>query len=371
MSKSVCIIRSNPVRPDSRVEKEAYTLKKNGYAVHILAWDRDDNYKVKNDYIEVLDERIPITRLGYKASFGEGMKNIIPYLKFQFGIMRYLMKNKFNVVHACDFDTAFFSLPIVKIKKEKFIFDIFDFLASDPVNLLQKIIRYCQIMIINNSDGTIICTEQRKSQISGSYPKRLAVIHNTPMSEMVFENKKERISDAIKVVYVGILQDYRLLKEISNFFIKNPEIEWHVAGFGKYEKYFKEISALHKNIVFYGKISYSETLELEKSCDIMLAIYDPMIDNHKYAAPNKFYESLMLGKPVIMVEGTGMSESVRDNEIGVLINYSEEGFATGLLKLIEMKEEWNKMSSKMKKLYETHYNWKVMQARLIELYKSI
>ena len=36
--KKVCIIRSNPVRPDSRVEKEAWTLKKNGYDVHILVF---------------------------------------------------------------------------------------------------------------------------------------------------------------------------------------------------------------------------------------------------------------------------------------------------------------------------------------------
>lgn len=39
----VCILRSNPVRPDSRVEKEAWSLAKAGYDVHILAWDRDTN----------------------------------------------------------------------------------------------------------------------------------------------------------------------------------------------------------------------------------------------------------------------------------------------------------------------------------------
>ena len=34
----------------------------------------------------------------------------------------------------------------------------------------------------------------------------------------------------------------------------------------------------------------------------MTAIYDPNISNHYYAAPNKFYEALMLGKPLIMVK---------------------------------------------------------------------
>ena len=53
--KKVCIIRSNPVRPDSRVEKEAWTLKKNGYDVHILAWDRSTNIRETNDFVNVAD----------------------------------------------------------------------------------------------------------------------------------------------------------------------------------------------------------------------------------------------------------------------------------------------------------------------------
>ena len=76
IKKSVCIIRSNPVRPDSRVEKEAWALKKAGYDVHILAWDRDTDIRETESSISVAETEIPITRLGYKATFGEGFKNI-------------------------------------------------------------------------------------------------------------------------------------------------------------------------------------------------------------------------------------------------------------------------------------------------------
>ena len=36
MPKVILFIRSNPVNPDSRVEKEVYTLLKAGYNVEIL-----------------------------------------------------------------------------------------------------------------------------------------------------------------------------------------------------------------------------------------------------------------------------------------------------------------------------------------------
>ena len=63
-------MRSNPVSPDPRVEKEALCLVKNNWNVHILAWDRDNKYKVKDQLLEG-EHAIRITRFGIPATFGE------------------------------------------------------------------------------------------------------------------------------------------------------------------------------------------------------------------------------------------------------------------------------------------------------------
>lgn len=370
--KKVCIIRSNPVRPDSRVEKEAWTLKKNGYDVHILAWDRSTNIRETNDFVNVADCKIPITRLGYTATFGEGFKNVIPYLKFQLHMHKWLKKNRFDIVHSCDFDTAFFSCGIVKRKNEKFIFDIFDFLYDRPTSFFQKCVKKAQYKIINKADATIICTEERKQQISGSKPRNLTVIHNTPSKYQITDVSVEfNCSDKVRLVYVGILQDYRLLKEIVEAVSESDSIELHIGGFGKYESFIQSMSEKFNNIYFYGLMSYSDTLALENKCDIMLAIYDPSIDNHFYAAPNKFYESLMLGKSVIMVKNTGMSGVVSQNDIGVLIDYSKESFISGVNELIDRKSQWQVMKERMKKLYREQYSWDEMERRLLELYAGL
>lgn len=369
--KSVCIIRSNPVNPDSRVEKEAWTLLDLGYDVHVLAWDRSKNSSIENTVLRIMGKQIPIVRLCYKASFGEGMKNIVPYLKFQFAMRRWLQRNHYDVIHACDFDTAFFSQGVVK-KKSKYIFDIFDFIYGEPKSFFQRCVKNAQLKIINKADATILCTEEREQQIKGSYPQKLVFIHNTPMAEMikagdfiVNENNK------IKVVYVGILQDFRLLKEIANCIAQNDRFEFHIGGFGKYESFFVDMSKKHNNIIFHGKLSYDQTLSLERQCDIMLAVYDPSIENHRFAAPNKFYESLMLGKPVIMVRGTGMSDVVEEQDLGVLIDYSEKSFSEGLTKLLDRKNEWQIMGEKAKLIYKEKYNWDEMRNRLKDLYENL
>lgn len=370
--RNVCIIRSNPVRPDSRVEKEAWSLMKAGYKVHILAWDRSSSEYESDNYISVAGFYIPITRLGHKATFGDGLKNIRPYLAFQFHVRRWLRKHKFDIVHACDFDTAFFSQSIVKKQKGKFVFDIFDFLHGEPKNLFQRIVKKAQLRIINDADATIICTEERKRQIAGSRPKRLTIIHNTPSCSQVKNTKMNiRTKNRIRIVYVGILQDFRLLKEIGEIVSKTSSLELHIGGFGKYESYFADLDSKYDNIYFYGCLSYEQTLDLESQCDIMVAIYEPNIENHKFAAPNKFYESLFLGKPVVMVKGTGMSDIVKKENIGVLIDYTKEGFINGINHLISRKEDWALISEKMKSLYNVNYSWDEMDKRLINLYSSL
>ena len=167
------------------------------------------------------------------------------------------------------------------------------------------------------------------------------------------------------------MQDYRLLKEVAEVISNSKDFELHIGVFGKYEAFFKKMANDFDNIFFYGRLSYEKTLALENQCDIMLCIYDPSIENHRYAAPNKFYEGLMLGKPLVMVKNSGMSKVIEDYKIGVLINYSKEGFLEGITALTNNKELWNSMSLKMKDIYNKEYSWKEMQERLIDFYKKI
>ena len=252
--------------------------------------------------------------------------------------------------------------------KKRIIFDIFDYLSTDATNILKKTIKRMENHIINSADATIICTEKRKNQIAGTHPRKLAIIHNTP--KKIISNFKNPETKT-KLVYVGILQDFRLLKEMLEVISKRSDCELHIGGFGKYEKFFLEASKTYDNIFFYGKLSYNETLKLEKKCDIITAIYDPKIGNHIYAAPNKFYEALMLGKPLIMVKNTGMSEIVSDNEIGVCIDYTAESLNEGINILISKKSQWQEISNKMIKIYDKEYSWDVMEVKLLELYCDI
>ncbi|OED33961.1 hypothetical protein BHE17_11960 [Planococcus maritimus] len=379
-NKRIVLIRSNPVSPYPRLEKTANSLAKNGYEVEIIGWDRDNNYKEKITQLNFPDSKVTITRFGILGTYGGGIKkNTKALLKFQKRVFTWLIKNRrsYDVIHAYDFDTGYVSLLAAKLLNKKLVYDIPDYYV-DSHNLKEtqigNYIKKFEHSVINKAEAVIICTEKRKKQIAGTSPNKLIVVHNSPVN---IKNTSKKIkllneeNNKVKIVYVGILAEGRFIKELAEIVINRKDCELHIAGFGKFEEYFIMLSKEYTDIYYYGKISYAETLDLEKQCDILTAIYDPSIPNHFYAAPNKFYESLMLGKPLIMVKDTGMDHIILENKIGVVINYTKDSLNDGISSLIEKKNQWPNISGKSKKIYEKEFSWEIMENRILKLYKDL
>ncbi|OFL66860.1 hypothetical protein HMPREF2758_06875 [Facklamia sp. HMSC062C11] len=368
----VVLLRSNPVNPDSRVEKEVNSLVGAGYQVQILAWDRE-NHRDSLSNLDLKNGIVPIHRFGIQANFGGGFKkNSIPLIKFQMRLFSWLTchKNEYDIIHACDFDTSLTGLLISKLYSKKLVYDIFDYYVDsfNVPNLLKAFIEKLDRMVINRADAVILCSEKRKEQILGTKPKYLEIIHNTPDIRNI-ENELislDRVSSSkVSICYVGILQEGRLLIELGRCVSKLDNVELHIGGFGQLEDYFFQLSQSSDNVYFYGKLPYEEVLKLEASCDVLTAIYDNSIKNHKYAAPNKFYEGLLLGKPIIMARNTGMDNYIASFGNGWIIDFNEESLFALLSKISKDSLAFEKANDyKLKMLFE----WRKMEMKLIKLY---
>ena len=375
--KHVLIIRSNPVDPDPRVEKEADSLLEAGYTVDVFCWDRGSDHPVTSSIKTLSHGSVNIYRIGIAASFGAGFrKNLRPLIRFQIEILRFIRRHyrDYDVLHVCDFDTALAGYIGSRGRQLKLIYDIFDYYADafGVPDVLKKLVIGLDTHVINHADGVIICSEQRKSQLRGARPGRLSVIHNSPRSELkLIEVEHDTSHDHMRIAYIGILNDGRLIPELLEIVSRHSEFELHIAGFGKYEDLCADFAGSNDNITYYGRTEYAQTLEIESRCDVMTAVYDPSIRNHRYAAPNKFYEALMLGKPVIMCRGTGFADVVEDNEIGICIDYSEESLEKGLEYLSGNLERFRSRRNLERELYRKQYSWDIMSERLRALYESV
>ena len=352
--KRIVYIRSTSIISDSRAQKEIKALEKE-YEVIALGWNRSlDKIEQQPDQLILFNQ---------KAEYGAGLKNIFNLLHFQRWITRQL-KNIDNIdcVYACDFDTAYTARKFAKKHHLKFIYDIYDYYIDchKLPGIMSKLIEKMDIQTLNNSDLTIICSEQRLAQIKKTHPRKTTIIHNSidindfDLTKNICKTPKNQRT---KIVYVGILQEDRLLQEIAEKIKNEDDLELHIGGFGKYGQYLKNLAKKYKNIFFYGELKYQEVLNLEKSCDVLFATYNPAIPNHQYSAPNKVYEALALGKPIIVCKNTGIDAMVLDNKFGTAIEYDGDEF---------IKAVKNAKSVKINPAVVKKYGWETMAKTLLQ-----
>ena len=373
--KTIYYIRSTSIINDSRASKEITSLMNNGFNVVVLGWDRDSRIK-DYDNVYLGDKRINTIFFKYKAKYGESISTIKGLFFFQKWLYKQLKEdiNKYDYIHACDFDCGYMAYKIAKKYNKKLIYDMYDYYVdSRPMPyLIKKNIEKRENSIINFSDISIICGEWRKKQIKGTHPKKLIVIHNTP--NINYKESKKIIksnSKKIKVAYVGVFQDNRLLLELLDKFKKNNDYELHIGGFGIYENQISDVANQNDNIYYYGSLKYDQVLSLEADCDVLFATYNPIIQNHKYSAPNKVYEAMALGKPIIVCKNTGIDELVSKNNTGFVIDYSADEFFSVLDKYKNNKKLLNVISKNAKKTYKEKYSWNLMEKQLINSYKDL
>ncbi len=292
---------------------------------------------------------------------------------FQFCLIWWLIKNRktYDIIHACDFDTVIPAWFLAKFFRKMYVYDIFDYYvdAFHVPKKLKKLVEGIDLVMINHANAVIIANESRRRQIAKSNPRQLYVIHNSPDIQINWsDDTKSTKPKNPKFVYVGVLGGGRMLKEIIDVFIKQRSWELHIGGFGPLENYIKEASNVYENIVFYGKLPYHEVLELERRCDILFAIYDPKIKNHKFSSPNKLYEAMALGKPIIVAKGTGIDEVVLKENIGKAIDFTPEAFIEASNEILN--EDFSELAILSKKIYLENYSWSIMELRLKKIYEK-
>lgn len=360
-----------------------YALSKE-HEVFLLGWNREaSGSDVINEKHKIHDKEFDFHLIPEPALYGGGMKSILgPMRKFWKRAYKWLAENheRYDAVHVVNFDTAQPAFKAAKRFRKKIVYDIFDY-YSDSYNA-PKIVKSCIRNLENNyigkADITIICSDERKHQISGSDPKKLIVVENTPEDIEVrddFELAPGSDPSKPKVVYAGMLVFDRFLKETSEVISTRPDIEWHVAGYGVLRPYIELMASEYDNIFYYGPLPYDDILALEKKCDIMTALQDPSVPNNRYSAPNKFYEALMLGKPLIMGRNGTIYNQIRIHGIGDVIEVIDadvkKEIAGSLDKVLLMRDRWESMGATARALYERDYPWSKSEKNLLDGYRSL
>ncbi|MBN2258306.1 MAG: glycosyltransferase family 4 protein [Anaerolineaceae bacterium] len=369
----ILITRSNPISPDPRVEKIGKALIAAGYTVSALGWDRTGKLPGKENRDGVI-----IQRLCIPAGFGKGLGNLQQLLRWQLGLWRWLLKHRaeYELIHACDFDTILPALWLKTFFHKNVVYDIFDFYADHlraTPGIIKKMIRQVDLWVIGRADALILVDDARIEQVAGSKPRLTAIIYNSP--EDTFTEVAQRTpqkSGYLRLAYIGLLQIERGLLEMITVLARHPKWELDLAGFGGDEQLILKKIANLPNIHWHGRVDYQKAMELSSTADVLFATYDPAIPNHKFSSPNKIFEAMMLGKPVIVASGTNMDRMIAKADCGSIVPYGDiVALETVLTSLAASPKMVRRLGRNARMAYETTYAWSIMSQRLIQLYEKV
>jgi glycosyltransferase involved in cell wall biosynthesis len=358
----IVIISSDSVMYDPRTTKIAKSLNKR-YSILILGWNREEISSEKID-----SYTLDLNLFNLKAPYGK--PSLLVYLPiFWTWILLKLLQFRPKVVHACDFDTLLPSYLYKIIFRKKIVFDVFDrYSGLIPLKnkMLYFLVNSVEEQIAKNADVLITVSEKVLNTFRNK-PKHCAIIMNCSEDNAIEKGKKE--DHMLKLVYAGAIRRNFGLERISAAIKDLDNVELVLAGRIRDKDLLDQLLEL-PNVKYKGLIPVSDALALEANSDVMVVLYNLEYRYNQLSSPNKIFEAMMLGLPVI----TNMEPRLVNEEVwcGIVVDYNNvDQIKAAVVSLRDNTELRRRLGMNGRKAFLQKYNWTNMEQSLYKIYDEL
>lgn len=326
---------------DSRVVNLSESLNQLNFDVSTISFDwKSENFK---------------TQLGKTSVFklDKSKSSLSYYFNFTFLLIRFLLKNKAEIYFAEDIQT----LPIVyffaKFNKAKIFYnsrEIYAHLAGlRNKGFVQKIIAKIESKFIKKVDLVLVTGDMDAEYLKDAYGiSNFFVLRNLPkyveQISKIDLRKKLNIPEADKIIlYQGVVLEGRGIVKILNILEKFEKVHFVIVGDGEFKVKFENMAnALNcsNRIHFIGAVNHSELLNYTASADIGLSLIENISISYYYALPNKLFEYIMAGVPILASNLPQMKKIIDEYIVGKYVDPENENeLVENLTNMLENKEE--------------------------------
>lgn len=266
---------------------------------------------------------------------------------------------------------------IAKIFKIRIIYDTHE-LETEKANFKgfrKKISKMIEKAFIGFVDKVIVVGEAIADEYKKMYSKidRPYVVLNTPNYKItqkndLFREKFNIDKEKIIFLYQGAIAPSRGVEILLEIFKETNKVIVFM-GYGSLVDKVKEYSLAYKNIYYHEAVKPEVLLNYTSSADIGFCLIENSCKSYDYCMPNKMFEYIMAGIPVIASDLYEMKKIINLYKIGVTINYKNINI---------LKEKINNISIENIDAFienienfKKKFNWERQEETLREIYINI
>lgn len=358
---------------DQRVEKVCHSLKKMGFDVLLIGRCYHDSPKMP-------DRGYKIKRIHLFFRKGPFF-----YAEFNLRLFFYLLFQKRDLFVANDLDTLLPNILVTKIKNKKLVYDAHEYFLGileiqhrpKVKKVWQMIEKYC----FPKLNKIITVSQSIADQYKIEYGKDVKVIRNIPVLKPT-----ESIHIAEKRVELGLPLDKKIVILQGNAIHKDRGGEEIVEAIpfindailiivGKgdmipnLKKRVEELNITDK-VIFMGSVSPEQLRVYTAISDLGVTFDKNVSPNHYFSLPNKLFEYIHAGIPVVCSNLPERKRIVEEYQVGIVLDdLSPKNIANEINKILQNP---SLMEQYKKSCYEAAQvlNWQKEEEVLKEIYRE-
>jgi glycosyltransferase involved in cell wall biosynthesis len=178
------------------------------------------------------------------------------------------------------------------------------------------------------------------------------------------------------LLYQGVFNRNRGLPETVEAMREFPDCRLALVGYGPMEAELKDLvrtAGLSESVAFFDAVPFETLMRYTAAADIGLIPIVGACLSYATAAPNKLFEYMMVGIPVVASDLPDMARVVHETRAGTLIADPSDpaSIAEAVRSLLEGAENLKTIGARGRSAALSRYNWDVERPRLVDVFTRV
>lgn len=331
----IIVLVSNDLATDQRVQKVCKSLVALGYSPLMLGRLLPGSPEMPKLSVEF--KRI---KLWFKTG-------PLFYLELNLRYFFLLLFSKCDGIHANDLDTLLPAFLVSRIRSKKLVYDSHEYFTGVPelVNrpIVRKIWRFIESSIFPKLNHVYTVNDSIADLYEKDYAIRPLVMRNIPEVKALSTESLSRSDLGLpESSFLIILQGsginvHRGAEEALEMMKFLSGCTLVIAGSGDVVEHLKTLAmqeSLKDKVVFFPRMPYSKLMQITRCCDLGLTLDKDTNINYKFSLPNKLFDYIHAGIPVLASDLPEVRKIVETYQVGLIsLNHEPSEMAVLIEKL--------------------------------------